>query len=372
VPLIWEGDGHPSPHYNERGNLYDVGGLPHCQIGGRFEIVGGGINMYPSYLSRYNNLIDTESPVDMELSLVVGEGGALSLETTVEVTEEITTTNNKYIVVVTNKYNNEYFSTVAFYDEEQFPITAVGETQSYTTALDLGTGFDFDNLGIGVIVQTLDDNTAVLGARYYPVNELMDPVVQETLAFGEVQVGDTATLPITITNYWDTPLVGQFISQGVFTIQETYEVAPFSSADFDMNFTPTAVQTFETALIVIMSNETFPNDIINISGIGIATSADQDEVPATASLLGNYPNPFNPNTTISYSITSAEAANAELKIFDAKGKEIKTFANLTVGENSKIEWNGTDNDGKNCPSGVYFYQLNNVNNSVQKKMVLMK
>lgn len=327
--------------------------------------------MYPSYLSRYNNIIDDNSPVEIELSLIMGEGGALSLETMVEVTEAIETTNNKIIVVATNKYTSEYFATVAFYEDDQFPLTAVGETQTYTTSLDLSS-FQLDNIGIGVIIQTMSGNTEVLGARYYPVNELMDPVAQEVMQFGEVEVGQASVLPITITNYWETPLSGQFISQGVFHIQDSFEIPAFQSMNFDMSFEPEEVSDYHTALIVIMNNATFPNDIINIYGTGIATGAEDDEVPQHATLLGNYPNPFNPNTTISFSLTAEEAAKAELRIFDVKGKEIRTFKNLTIGENSKMEWNGTDNSGNNCPSGVYFYQLTNVKSSVHKKMVLLK
>ncbi len=180
--------------------------------------------MYPSYLSRYNNVIDDVSPVDIQLSLVMGEGGTLSLETTVEVTEPIETTLNKFIVVLTNKFTDEYFATVTSYQDDQFPLTTVGETQTYTNQLDFES-YDLEDLSIGVIVQTMSDNKVVLGARYYPVNDLMDPVAQETMLFGDVEVGTSAVLPITITNYWDTPLTGLFISQGVFIIQATYEVS---------------------------------------------------------------------------------------------------------------------------------------------------
>ena len=155
------------------------------------------------------------------------------METTVEVTEPIETTLNKFIVVLTNKFTDEYFATVTSYQDDQFPLTTVGETQTYTNQLDFES-YDLEDLSIGVIVQTMSDNKVVLGARYYPVNDLMDPVAQETMLFGDVEVGTSAVLPITITNYWDTPLTGLFISQGVFIIQATYEVPAFQSMDFEM------------------------------------------------------------------------------------------------------------------------------------------
>jgi len=91
------------------------------------------------------------------------------------------------------------------------------------------------------------------------------------------------------------------------------------------------------------------------------------------SLSDNYPNPFNPTTTIKYNI--AERGNVSLKIYNAAGQLIRTLVNeeQTPQANgfSKV-WNGLNDQSQPVASGVYFYQLTAKNFSQTKKMVLLK
>ena len=76
-------------------------------------------------------------------------------------------------------------------------------------------------------------------------------------------------------------------------------------------------------------------------------------------LLGNYPNPFNPKTTIRYSISQETALNPiSLKIYNSLGKKILTLVKgfQTPGYYS-VDWDGCDSNGIEVPSGIYFYQL---------------
>lgn len=87
--------------------------------------------------------------------------------------------------------------------------------------------------------------------------------------------------------------------------------------------------------------------------------------------ISNYPNPFNPTTTISFSIP--EESNVELSIYNIKGQKIKTLANdrYSIGEHSII-WNGEDASGKKVSSGIYFYILITPNAYYTRKMLLLK
>jgi hypothetical protein len=80
----------------------------------------------------------------------------------------------------------------------------------------------------------------------------------------------------------------------------------------------------------------------------------------------NFPNPFNPTTTISYSI--AEESFIQLKIFDVLGKEIKTLVNekMPVGK-YKIDFNAGE-----LNSGIYFYRIQARDFIQSKKMILIK
>lgn len=93
----------------------------------------------------------------------------------------------------------------------------------------------------------------------------------------------------------------------------------------------------------------------------------------TAKFLGNYPNPFNPSTTISYNISSETAENTQIKIYNIKGQIINSFTVIPSEVESSVIWNGTDSNGKPVSSGVYFYKLY-VNGKTQdvKKCMLIK
>ena len=96
------------------------------------------------------------------------------------------------------------------------------------------------------------------------------------------------------------------------------------------------------------------------------------EVPEYSTrLTGNYPNPFNPETKIEYSI--AKAGNAELTIYNIKGQRVKTLINdhIEAGDHS-IVWNGKDDKGTDVSSGVYFYRLKTADGVHNKKMLLLK
>ncbi|NQV19721.1 MAG: right-handed parallel beta-helix repeat-containing protein [Armatimonadetes bacterium] len=97
-----------------------------------------------------------------------------------------------------------------------------------------------------------------------------------------------------------------------------------------------------------------------------------DTFPACVSLHRNYPNPFNPTTTISFSIP--EESKVDLSIYNIKGQKVRNLVSddFKKGIHSVI-WNGVDESGKSIASGVYFYKLN-VNGITKQihKCILMK
>lgn len=93
--------------------------------------------------------------------------------------------------------------------------------------------------------------------------------------------------------------------------------------------------------------------------------------PVKFNLAENYPNPFNPSTTIRFSIP--DATNVELAIFNLKGQRIKTLASGEMNSgNHSIVWNGLDDNGRPVASGVYLYKLRGGSQTMTRKMMLMK
>lgn len=88
--------------------------------------------------------------------------------------------------------------------------------------------------------------------------------------------------------------------------------------------------------------------------------------PVGYSLFVNYPNPFNPQTVITYSIPDLQRVT--LKIYDPLGREIKSLADgpQAPGNHSVIF------DASKLPSGVYFYRLEAGNVSITRKMIFLK
>ncbi len=87
--------------------------------------------------------------------------------------------------------------------------------------------------------------------------------------------------------------------------------------------------------------------------------------------LSNYPNPFNPETKIEYSIPSE--SKIELSIYNIKGQKVKTLIKGTQQSGSyTIIWEGKDDNGKPVGSGLYFYKLRTEDKVLTKKMLLLK
>jgi len=99
----------------------------------------------------------------------------------------------------------------------------------------------------------------------------------------------------------------------------------------------------------------------------LPSSIDENPiVPSLFHLYPNYPNPFNPTTKISFSIP--QKSQIKLKVFDVLGREVANLAD-GVYEAGKHE---ITFDASKLPSGVYFYNLTTGNNSISKKMLLVK
>jgi hypothetical protein len=88
--------------------------------------------------------------------------------------------------------------------------------------------------------------------------------------------------------------------------------------------------------------------------------------------IKNYPNPFNPRTTILFSLRNR--SNVELSIYNIKGQKIKSIIHneLSKGKHSVV-WNGDDESGNSVSSGIYYYKLGvDGKNEAVKKCLLLK
>ena len=102
-----------------------------------------------------------------------------------------------------------------------------------------------------------------------------------------------------------------------------------------------------------------------------ALSIDELNIPEEFALHNNYPNPFNPVTTIRYDIP--EQADVEITIHNLLGQMVKTLVNETMNPGKySVIWDGTNNAGMPLSSGVYIYRLVTQEFSQSKKLILLK
>jgi hypothetical protein len=93
--------------------------------------------------------------------------------------------------------------------------------------------------------------------------------------------------------------------------------------------------------------------------------------PVATKLMGNYPNPFNPSTSINYALS--EDGFVSLKIYNTLGEEVVTLVNeyQVAGTRSAV-WNGRNEAGVSVASGIYIYRLTAGSVVLSEKMMFMK
>jgi hypothetical protein len=116
---------------------------------------------------------------------------------------------------------------------------------------------------------------------------------------------------------------------------------------------------------------TVTKKIVTVSNTVTGVDDDHFNIPGKFRLNQNFPNPFNPETVISFSLE--KSGEVTLSVFDILGRTVKTLQSgyLAAGQH-EFRWNGADDNGQTVSSGVYFYRLSSDQVSLTRKMVLMK
>ena len=104
---------------------------------------------------------------------------------------------------------------------------------------------------------------------------------------------------------------------------------------------------------------------------GVSTVGGQDAPPTAVVRLGNYPNPFNPQTVVRFVVDTAGPVS--LRIYDARGLLVRSLVNeeLPAGERVVV-WRGDDDDGRRLASGLYIARLETRDGSTTHKLSLLK
>ena len=235
-----------------------------------------------------------------------------------------------------------------------------------------------------------------------PANVQIDffPAVDTALVSGGCTTPEFTCKNLVSTNYKDSISIEPgfntyfyyFDSSGTQIPLDNYYFLVIDSLneyDYELWFHPKSYPPFDPVLIEFDS--TFFSDrnnfniqlVVKKDGLKIDSLSqpfhadfglsvdDSGIIPNEFSLSQNFPNPFNPVSSIQYAIGSRQFVT--LKVYDILGKEVTTLVNEEKQPGTyEVEFNIHSDEGRNLSSGIYFYQLQAGNYLETKKMVLIK
>jgi hypothetical protein len=183
--------------------------------------------------------------------------------------------------------------------------------------------------------------------------------------------------PVEIS-YYNFPVINgiQAINKQVYVANEVYGISildvsdPYHPVKVDSIVSPTAFGMFVNEHNTYVINRNYGMYILN-TGVTNVDYQNPESPPTRFALHHNYPNPFNPITTITYQLP--KKSKVILQIFDILGQVIKILVNDVQPAGVKsVAWDGTNNIGKKVNSGVYFYRIKTDDFLQSKKLLLIR
>jgi hypothetical protein len=140
--------------------------------------------------------------------------------------------------------------------------------------------------------------------------------------------------------------------------------------NFQMNLTADQIQYVQNVIEQLdLTAEQAEAFQFALTGDGSGASS----LPKAFSLAQNAPNPFNPSTTIQFSVPEGKAGTVSLKVYDVRGRLVRSLVDATKDAGTyTVFWDGTNENGQKVSSGVYFYRMTAGSFTQTRKMVMLK
>lgn len=261
----------------------------------------------------------------------------------------------------------------------------IDEWQFFTFSFDNGNASLFRN---GKLIAHRDNMTMPVAWNGFQIGidnaNTIDGLVDEVRVW-ERFVGEAEVQYLFTENYpiWGTiegtvtyaingnPVEGAVISAGMF--ETTTDVNGFYSIDVaacTYYLVECAVNDYDVECV---ENVVIGEDEIVVIDFeyGFTGTNDHNIIPNITRLHDNYPNPFNPVTTISFDLDHTE--DTQLLIYNVRGQKVKQLVNKTLESGCySYVWNGEDDNNRPVASGVYFVRLKSGKQEISRKCLLMK
>jgi hypothetical protein len=115
----------------------------------------------------------------------------------------------------------------------------------------------------------------------------------------------------------------------------------------------------------------FSVDFVQVLSVGAPTSIEPNVLPHGFALHANYPNPFNPTTTIEFTV--GLPSNVRVVVYDVMGRQVATLVDQSMATGRhQVTWDARNAAGQPVTSGVYFYRFETAVGHTTRKMVLVK
>ncbi|MFO7660692.1 MAG: carboxypeptidase regulatory-like domain-containing protein, partial [Candidatus Cloacimonadaceae bacterium] len=178
----------------------------------------------------------------------------------------------------------------------------------------------------------------------------------------------SGTLTGMVRNQSNLPIMGATINAGgqiATSLADGTYTMQVAIGTYAVTCTAPGYQTVVNENIVITENQTTISNFI-------LPVFNEDEVQITQTALkGNYPNPFNPETTIAFDVKGTQTVRIE--IYNTKGQLIRTLVDEVKNNgHHTVIWNGRDNHGSAVASGVYHYRMRAGSYKADRRMMLLK
>jgi len=152
-----------------------------------------------------------------------------------------------------------------------------------------------------------------------------------------------------------------------------YELESISDGEYKIIVSLVSYESQETS--VYFSNTLGSVLIVDFSldktVVKINQEQNENQLPSDFELYGNFPNPFNPRTTISFGLPHGQYV--KLVVYNLLGQQVKVLVDQYLSAGSyEADWDGLDNLGNPVSSGIYFYSLETMNNKLVRKMIFSK
>jgi len=230
------------------------------------------------------------------------------------------------------------------------------------------------------------DTTAIAGTTYlyyvvttYPTGDSLPTSTVSAIFYnllpptGLVATGSTETDTPSVSLVWVAPEAVGVTHYKVYRKIGAEEFASIHQTTDALTVTYTDSQVTADTPYQYYVTAVYPTGESVPSATASATPTSESDVVSVTvtSLIGNYPNPFNPSTTIAFDM--AREGHVTIEIYNSKGQRVKEVVSGSFNAGShRVVWNGQDESGRAVSSGVYFYRMITSEYSSMRKMLLIK